>query len=223
LETDFHQKKTAYLLERGSEGFEGFVQQLEGEFNEAVEQVDRYREAVREANMPRVLAEEGAEILQEIGDTTYLDPEGSEAPYLTEDELHYLYIKRGSLDPEERKQIEGHVVYSYEYLLVIPWTQELSRIAEIAKGHHEKMNGKGYPDGVSAEGIPVETRFMTVCDIFDALTASDRPYKKAIPVEKALSILKMEADEGGLDPDSVELFIESEVYRKVLDTDWREL
>ena len=223
LETDFHQKKTAYLLERGSEGFEGFVQQLETEFNEAVERVDRYREAVREANMPRVLAEEGAEILQEIGDTTYLDPEGSEAPYLTQDELHYLSIKRGSLDPEERRQIEAHVVYSYNYLLEIPWTEELSRIAEIAKGHHEKMNGKGYPDGVSAEGIPVETRFMTVCDIFDALTASDRPYKKALPVEKALSILKMEAEEGGLDPDSVELFIESEVYRKVLETDWREL
>ncbi len=223
LETDFHQKKAAYLLERGSEGFEGFVQQLKSEFNEAVERVDRYREVVREANTPRVLAEEGAEILQEIGNATYLDPEGSEAPYLTVDELHYLSIKRGSLDPEERRQIEGHVVYSYNYLLEIPWTEELSRIAEIAKGHHEKMNGKGYPDGVSAEGIPMETRFMTVCDIFDALTASDRPYKKAMPVEKALSILKMEAEEGGLDSDCVELFIESEVYQKVMETDWREL
>jgi HD-GYP domain-containing protein (c-di-GMP phosphodiesterase class II) len=223
LETDFHQKKTAYLLEHGSEGFEGFVQQVDSEFNEAVERVGQYREAVREANTPRVLAEEGAEVLQEIGTITYLDPEGNEAPYLTEEELHYLSIKRGSLDPEERKQIESHVVHSYNYLLEIPWTEELSRIAEIAKGHHEKMNGKGYPDGVSAEGIPVETRIMAVCDIFDALTASDRPYKKAMPVEKALSILKMEADEGGLDPDCVELFIESEVYRKVLDTDWRDL
>ena len=185
--------------------------------------MDRYREAIREANTPRVLAEEGAEILQEIGSATYLDPEGSETPYLTQDELHYLSIKRGSLDPEERKQIEDHVVYSYNYLLEIPWTEELSRIAEIAKGHHEKMNGKGYPDGVSAEGIPVETRLMTVCDIFDALTASDRPYKKAMPVDRALSILRMEAEEGGLDPDSVELFIESEVYRKVLEMDWREL
>ncbi|MBW3535292.1 MAG: HD family phosphohydrolase, partial [Gemmatimonadetes bacterium] len=93
----------------------------------------------------------------------------------------------------------------------------------IVRGHHEKLNGKGYPDGVAADHISIETRMMTVADIFDALTASDRPYKKAMPVERALDILRMEADEGSLDRDLVELFISSEVYKRVLEKDWREL
>ena len=105
----------------------------------------------------------------------------------------------------------------------IPWTDDLTRIAEIVHGHHEKLNGKGYPLGISGEEIPLETRLMTVCDIFDALTASDRPYKKAMPVDRALSILQMEVDDGGLDQDAVDLFVESQVYEKVLNTDWREL
>jgi len=77
-------------------------------------------------------------------------------------------------------------VHSFNFRGNIPWTDELSRIAEIVRGHHEKLNGKGYPDGVSRDQLSLETRIMTVCDIFDALTTSDRPYKKAIPVEKAL-------------------------------------
>ena len=79
------------------------------------------------------------------------------------------------------------MVHSYDFLLNIPWTQELSRVAEIVRGHHEKLDGSGYPDGVTGDQLSLETRIMTVCDIFDALTASDRPYKKAMPVEKALA------------------------------------
>ena len=78
------------------------------------------------------------------------------------------------------------------------------------------------PDGVTSENLSLETRIMTVCDIFDALTASDRPYKKAMPVDRAISILRLEAGDGMLDSDIVELFAESQVYRKVLDCDWRE-
>ena len=103
-------------------------------------------------------------------------------------------------------------MHSFNFLVNISWTDELSRIAEIVRGHHEKLNGKGYPDGVSRDQFSLETRIMTVCDIFDALTASDRPYKKAIPVEKALQILRWEAEEGALEPDIVELFARSEVY-----------
>ncbi|MCA1790309.1 MAG: HD domain-containing protein [Thioalkalivibrio sp.] len=130
---------------------------------------------------------------------------------------------RGNLDAAERAQIEAHVVHSYDFLVDIPWTDELSRIAEIVRGHHEKLDGTGYPDGVTGEQLSLETRIMTVCDIFDALTASDRPYKKALPVEKALDILREEAASGAVDSDIVELFIESGVYRRVLEKDWREL
>ena len=88
------------------------------------------------------------------------------------------------------------------------------------RGHHEKLNGKGYPDGVTGDKLRLETRTMTVCEIFDALTASDRPYKKAMPLEKAIQILRWEAEEGGLESDIVELFVKYEVYKKVMEKDW---
>jgi len=183
----------------------------------------RYRETVRNANIPRVLDEEAAELLSEIAENTFVDPEGQEQAFLTPHELHFLQIRRGSLDEDERLQIEAHVLHSYDFLLNIPWTEELSRIAEIVRGHHEKLDGSGYPDGVTGERLSLETRIMSVCDIFDALTASDRPYKKALPVEQALEILQREAREGLLDADVVDLFVSSGVYQKVLERDWRDL
>ena len=169
-----------------------------------------------------VLDEDAADILREIAATTFTDPDGEPHPYITPEELHFLQIKRGSLDESEREEIQSHVQHSYDFLLNIPWTDDLCRIAEIVRGHHEKLNGKGYPDGRTADELPLETKIMTVADIFDALTASDRPYKKALPVERALAILDEEVEQGGLDADIVELFKSSEVYRKVLETDWHE-
>ncbi|MFQ5536465.1 MAG: HD domain-containing phosphohydrolase [Gemmatimonadota bacterium] len=222
LEADAERARARALAEHGPEEAKPVLEEIAAKLAEDLERVDRYLEAVREANIPRVLDEEAAGILQEIAAQTFVTPEGEDQPYLTPEELHYLSIKRGNLDEAERKQIESHVIHSYDFLLNIPWTEELSRIAEIVRGHHEKLNGKGYPDGVTGDRLPLETRIMTVCDIFDALTASDRPYKKAMPVEKALQILQWEAEEGALDPDIVKLFTESQVYRKVLERDWRE-
>jgi HD-GYP domain-containing protein (c-di-GMP phosphodiesterase class II) len=187
-----------------------------------IAKVEEYLKAIRDANIPRVLPEEAAGILQQIAATTYLDDEGERQPYLTAEELHFLSIERGSLDADERKQIESHVVHSYEFLLNIPWTDDLTRVAQIVRGHHEKLNGKGYPDGKVEADLSLETKIMTVADIFDALTASDRPYKRAMPVERALSILDEEVSEGGLDHDIVELLKTSGVYKKVLETDWHE-
>ena len=208
--------------DEGEEDIPRQMREVEAEVASELEKLDRYWKAVQEANIPRVLPEDAAGILQEIAQRTFIAPDGTEQPYLTPEEVHFLSIKRGNLDEDERKQIESHVIHSYDFLLEIPWTEELSRIHEIVRGHHEKLNGKGYPDGVTGDELSLETKIMTVCDIFDALTASDRPYKKAMPVDKALSILRMEADEGALDSDIVELFIASEVYRKVLERDWRE-
>ncbi len=198
------------------------LERIEVELQERLARIETYWQAVQEANIPRVLDEDAAEILREIAACTFAGLDGEEHPYLTPLELHYLEIKRGSLDQDERLQIQSHVVHSYDFLVNIPWTEELSRVAEIVRGHHEKLDGSGYPDGVTGEQLPLETRIMTVCDVFDALTASDRPYKKAMPVEKALEILQWEADDGMLDPDVVALFRDSAVYRKVLEADWRE-
>jgi HD-GYP domain-containing protein (c-di-GMP phosphodiesterase class II) len=213
--------RAASIADNGLAAVTDELRAIEEKLEGDLAQVDEYWQAVQDANVPRVLDEEAAEILAEIADTTFTDLDGKERPYITPRELHFLQIKRGSLDESERLQIQSHVVHSYDFLVNIPWTEELSRVAEIVRGHHEKLDGSGYPDGTTAEHLSLETRIMTVCDIFDALTASDRPYKKAMPVEKALQILNWEAKDGMLDQDIVDVFESSEVYRKVLDADWR--
>ncbi len=214
--------RSAVIAEHGKDGAASAIQEIDEQLERDLAKVQEYWTAVQEADVPRVLDEDAAEILNEIAATTFTDMDGEKQAYITPHELHFLQIKRGSLDESERKQIQSHVVHSYDFLLNIPWTDDLGRIAEIVRGHHEKLDGSGYPDGVMGEHLSLETRIMTVCDIFDALTASDRPYKKAMPVEKALQILRWEAADGMLDTDIVELFAGSEVYQKVLDSDWRE-
>jgi HD-GYP domain-containing protein (c-di-GMP phosphodiesterase class II) len=105
----------------------------------------------------------------------------------------------------------------------IRWTADLKNVADYAGAHHEKLNGSGYPRGLTAEDIPVQARLITIADIFDALTASDRPYKKAVPPDAALDIMQSEAAAGLLDPELMRIMIEGQVYRRVLETDWRQL
>ena len=124
-------------------------------------------------------------------------------------------IRKGNLDDQERREIESHVTHTFRFLEHIPWTRELRGIPSIAYAHHEKLNGRGYPRRVKGEEIPVQTRMMTISDIFDALTATDRPYKRAVPYERALDILTAEAREGMLDPDLLGAFIQARVFESV--------
>src|SRR5450830_1827880 len=124
-------------------------------------------------------------------------------------------INKGNLDQRERREIESHVTHTYRFIEHIPWTRELKGIPEIAYGHHEKLNGKGYPRQVNAEAIPVQTRMMTISDIYDALTATDRPYKRAVPPERAIEILRDEATDGSLDTALLDAFVEAKVYELV--------
>ena len=119
------------------------------------------------------------------------------------------------LDERERREIESHVTHTFNFLEQIPWTRELKNIPKIAYGHHEKLNGRGYPRAISGDDIPVQTRMMTISDIFDALTASDRPYKRAVPLERALDILHAEAKEGMLDPALLKTFVDAKVFDKL--------
>jgi HD-GYP domain-containing protein (c-di-GMP phosphodiesterase class II) len=104
------------------------------------------------------------------------------------------------------------VTHTYRFLSQIPWTGEFARVPEIAFAHHEKLDGTGYPRRLQAKDIPLQSRMMTISDIFDALVAWDRPYKKAVPVDKALSILHDEASQGKLDQDLLKVFTEARVY-----------
>jgi HD-GYP domain-containing protein (c-di-GMP phosphodiesterase class II) len=106
-------------------------------------------------------------------------------------------------------------MHTYNFLKQIPWTKEIGNIPQIALGHHEKMNGGGYPHKLAAPKIPLQTRMMTVSDIFDALSASDRPYKKAVNRERALEILHMMVQDGELDGTVFQLFVDARIYEKV--------
>jgi HD-GYP domain-containing protein (c-di-GMP phosphodiesterase class II) len=128
--------------------------------------------------------------------------------------MRYLTIRKGSLDDAERHEIESHVTHTYEFLQRIPWTRELQQIPLIAYGHHEKMDGRGYPRRVTGEAIPIQTRMMTISDIYDALTAQDRPYKRAVSIDRALDILTTEVMEGQLDSDLFKLFIDAKLFQR---------
>src|SRR5262249_53665873 len=151
--------------------------------------LDRFMKLVLESNEPTVLPEGSFEELLRYADVFYQDLEGQRQPYLTSDEVRFLTIRKGSLDERERLEIESHVNHTYRFLLQIPWTRELQNIPTIAYGHHEKLDGTGYPRKATGAMIPVQTRMMTISDIFDALTASDRPYKRAVPIPKAMDIM----------------------------------
>ncbi len=207
----------------GADGLEASTARLDRELADRLRRLETFREGIQAANEPSILPEAGAAILQQIAAETFENVVGEEAPYLDEDELAYLSIPKGSLDARERLEIESHVTQTYRFLTQIPWTDDLGNLAEIAYGHHEKLDGRGYPRGVHGEEIPVQTRIMTIADIFDALTASDRPYKRALAADRALDILRMEAKDGMLDSDLVELLISSNAYEVVLTRDWREL
>lgn len=172
-----------------------------------------FKQFVFEANEPTVLPQGGFERLNDISAFYFEDLSGNKKPYLRSEELKALSVSRGSLTSEEFAEIQSHVVHTYEFLRKIPWGHRLSNVPEIAAKHHEKLDGSGYPTSASGVQIPVQSRIMAIADIYDALTASDRPYKKAVPVDKALDIIGMEVKGGKIDPALFELFIASSAYK----------
>ena len=142
-----------------------------------------------------------------------MDNEGKEQPFLTEDELLNLSIRRGSITEAERKKMQDHAAVTLRMLKQIPFTKKLKNIPNFAGAHHEFINGNGYPLGLKGDEIPFEGKLMAVTDIAEALTASDRPYKKAMPLDTVYRILRSMSDKGELDNDLVELFINKEIYK----------
>jgi hypothetical protein len=212
----FERERADYLLSHGTAQYEEFVGRLEQIRRTQRHELNRFLDAIVHANEPTVLPEGSFDELKEINERSYLDFDGVERPLLRDEELRFLMIRKGNLDDRERREIESHVTHTYRFLEQIPWTHELRHIPAIAYGHHEKLNGTGYPRRVTAEHIPVQTRMMTISDIFDALTATDRPYKRAVPAERALDILAVEAKEGMIDPHLLRTFIEARVFTSVI-------
>jgi HD-GYP domain-containing protein (c-di-GMP phosphodiesterase class II) len=212
LEVQMEREKSRTLLELGRTEAKSRLASLEEEFRARRAELEEAFGIIVRANEPTVLPAGRFDRLFDIAQQTYRDPRGVERPVLTPDELRFLTIPKGSLDPDERAQIESHVIHSFNFLLQIPWTKEIREIPRIARAHHEKLNGTGYPYNLKGDQIPVQAKIMTICDMFDALSASDRPYKKAVPSERALEILEMCVKDHELDPELFQLFIEAKIF-----------
>ena len=175
-------------------------------------QLEAWAQSVVIANEPTVLPEDKASMIEFLAQQTYTDMAGRPHPMIEPQEFRFLSIRRGTLDPQERLEMESHVTHSFHFLTKIPWTPIMRGIPEIAYGHHEKLDGTGYPRGLKGEQIPLQARMMTISDIFDALTAQDRPYKRAVPPTTALDILHAEAREGKLDADLLDIFVAHKIF-----------
>jgi HD-GYP domain-containing protein (c-di-GMP phosphodiesterase class II) len=213
IEARMAQQKVEALLSLSRKQAEGRLRLLDEESRRLLAELDRYAEFIARAKEPTLLPSTDFEVLNEIAQKTYRDPRGTERSYLSSEEVRFLAIPQGSLDADERRQIESHVMYGFNFLTQIPWTAEFRGIPEIARAHHEKLNGKGYPFGLGSDQIPVQAKMMTICDIFDALSASDRPYKRAIPADRALDILKHCVRDAEIDAELFRVFLEAQVYR----------
>ncbi len=215
LENERLERKLRYLLEASRDQVAAELEAVDREAEAKLKEVDDIVAFVLQANQPTVLEQGGFDRIADIAARTFFGPDGTQRPYLTSQEAVALQIMRGSLTEDERREIESHVTHTYNFLRLIPWSRNFIQVPEIAGAHHEKLDGTGYPKGIKAAEIPPAAKMMTISDIYDALTASDRPYKKAVPIPKALDIIKSEVDRNKLDVVLFNLFVEAKVWEKV--------
>lgn len=223
LEIDCLQKKYQLLLEYSNNHWQNSTecphcQVLDGldqDKSQAIEQLNEFWQMIQIANQPEVLASQPIEKLDALSQITYKDLDGKVKPLVTTEEIEQLLVTQGNLTSSERQVIESHVTHTYEFLKQIPWTTGLKNVPQISYGHHEKLDGSGYPLGLKREQIPIQTQIMTIADIYDALTAGDRPYKHGLPTVTALKILRKEANDNKINTDILNIFEQRQVYKSL--------
>src|SRR5256884_2144844 len=188
------------------------IDEIDRRLTAELAQLNEWVNSIAAANEPTGMPEDKASMLEFLSPQTYYCTRGNPHPMLEPQEFRFLSIRKGTLDPQERLEMESHVTHSFHFLTKIPWTPVMKGIPEIAYGHHEKLDGSGYPRRLAGEQIPLQARMMTISDIFDALTAQDRPYKKAVSSQTALDILHEEANQGKLDKDLLDVFVTRKIY-----------
>ncbi len=188
---------------------------LDTETRKKIEEIDADLELLLNLNLPKYYSDEEGERLEQLANKKYIDINGDEKSYIDSYELENLMVRKGNLTENERNEIQNHVFHTLNILDKIPFTDELIKIPTIAAAHHEMLNGSGYPNGLKEDDISFQSRIVAIADIYDALTAKDRPYKPPLPLEVTLKILREEADNNKLDKNLVDLFISEEIYLKV--------
>lgn len=176
--------------------------------------IDNFLNNLERLNICDFLTDVDIARIDEIGEQVYTPVEGDPIPYLTEEEKEFLHIRAGTLTEEERNLVHEHVVYTDKILADINFTEKYDKVRRIAANHHEYLDGSGYPNGLKSDQLDLLTRIITVCDIFDSLTADDRPYKGPMPVNRAFAILKDMVAEGKLDESVVRFLEECKPYEK---------
>ncbi|KPK01374.1 MAG: hypothetical protein AMK71_05835 [Nitrospira bacterium SG8_35_4] len=181
-----------------------------------IEEIEDDRKFLHACNSGRnLMGESDQERLRKISvKYRWTDPDGNEKHFLSESELHYLSIPRGTITDEERSIIKSHVNTTSMMLDSLHYPKSLRNVPKFARVHHERMDGKGYPHGLSGNQIPIEGRMIAIADIFEALTAHDRPYKRKFSLTEALSILGSMKEDGHIDPDLFDLFVREKLYLK---------
>jgi len=209
-------RSLALVLAQGAAGAAAELAAIERETALGLAEIDEAWRLIQAANEPTLLETPVRDRLRELGARAYDDGDGNLRSLLEAGELDALEVPRGSLTRAERLEIQSHVTHTIAFLETIPWGRSLRNVPRIAGAHHESLDGRGYPHGLSAAQIPVESRMLSIADIFDALTASDRPYKAAVPVPKALDIIASEVKAGRCDGDLFQVFIGAEIWKQVL-------
>jgi len=220
IEADYLRAKLAALEKGGVSAQE--LAAIEDAYQRRRAEALRVQDMVEKANQPTVVEEERFRALMSLPARRFESFEElqqfpveawADGPYLSTEEVEVLSIRKGSLSEVERKEIQRHVTETYNFLQKLPWTGELERVPAIAYAHHEKLDGSGYPRQLRGAEIPRQSRMMTISDIYDALVATDRPYKKAVPEEKARQILRDEARDGMIDQELLDVFLEAELWQ----------
>ncbi len=189
---------------------------LAEDFRRTVRELDKERQFLRHANKGgEAMKPEDQQRVRDIGTRRrWRNPAGEEAAFLDDNEIENLTIRAGTLTEDERQIINHHIVATIKMLEQLPWPRHLVNVPEYAGGHHERMDGKGYPRGLKRHEMSVQARMMGIADIFEALTASDRPYKNAMKLSQAMQILSNFSRNNHIDPDLFEIFVRKGVYLK---------
>ncbi len=178
-----------------------------------IRQLDDDREFLRHCNVGgEAMSEDAQQRVRRIAAYQWRDADGKTGNFLSDDEVENLTIRAGTLSAAEREIINHHIVVTIKMLESLPWPRHLKNVPEYAGGHHERMDGKGYPRGLTHDQMSVQARVMGIADIFEALTAKDRPYKEGKTLTESLTILGKFKENGHIDPDLFDVFIREKVY-----------
>ncbi len=191
------------------------IKVLETQLSQQIATLAEECQFIQKCNMgSEFMEEEHKERVRQIAKRRWVNKSGKVTDFLTEDEIYNLTINRGTLTPEERQIINYHIIATINMLEALPYPKYLQRVPEFAGGHHERMDGKGYPKGLIRGQMSIQARAMGIADIFEALTARDRPYKKPMPLSQALTILGRMKQDNHIDPDLFDIFIYEKIYLK---------